>query len=119
MQLHTVIFTAVFLTKLYGQVYNFPVIHGLVAQLGAHHIRIVGVGSSNLLTSTNQNGTFGYQKFRFGLSEPQALHGCFSKCQFYCSESKLPPYEGMPFFSSIILLNFEFNTGIFSKDVVY
>ena len=26
--------------------------HGLVAQLGAHHIRIVGVGSSNLLEST-------------------------------------------------------------------
>ncbi len=26
--------------------------HGLVAQLGAHHIRIVGVGSSNLLKST-------------------------------------------------------------------
>ena len=25
---------------------------GLVAQLGAHHIRIVGVGSSNLLKST-------------------------------------------------------------------
>ena len=33
--------------------YNFEVIHGLVAQLGAHHIRIVGVGSSNLLKSTN------------------------------------------------------------------
>ncbi len=28
--------------------------YGLVAQLGAHHIRIVGVGSSNLLKSTNQ-----------------------------------------------------------------
>ena len=27
---------------------------GLVAQLGAHHIRIVGVGSSNLLKSTNK-----------------------------------------------------------------
>ena len=27
---------------------------GLVAQLGAHHIRIVGVGSSNLLKSTKQ-----------------------------------------------------------------
>ena len=26
--------------------------NGLVAQLGAHHIRIVGVGSSNLLKST-------------------------------------------------------------------
>lgn len=28
--------------------------HGLVAQLGAHHIRIVGVGSSNLLKSTKK-----------------------------------------------------------------
>ena len=28
-------------------------LYGLVAQLGAHHIRIVGVGSSNLLKSTN------------------------------------------------------------------
>ena len=28
--------------------------HGLVAQLGAHHIRIVGVGSSNLLKSTRK-----------------------------------------------------------------
>ena len=28
--------------------------YGLVAQLGAHHIRIVGVGSSNLLKSTNK-----------------------------------------------------------------
>ena len=36
--------------------YNFGV-HGLVAQLGAHHIRIVGVGSSNLLKSTNKNAT--------------------------------------------------------------
>ena len=33
--------------------YNMPV-NGLVAQLGAHHIRIVGVGSSNLLKSTNK-----------------------------------------------------------------
>ncbi len=31
--------------------YNLYV-HGPVAQLGAHHIRIVGVGSSNLLRST-------------------------------------------------------------------
>ena len=31
--------------------YNIRV-NGLVAQLGAHHIRIVGVGSSNLLEST-------------------------------------------------------------------
>ncbi len=31
--------------------YNLNV-NGLVAQLGAHHIRIVGVGSSNLLEST-------------------------------------------------------------------
>ena len=30
------------------------VTYGLVAQLGAHHIRIVGVGSSNLLESTKQ-----------------------------------------------------------------
>ena len=30
------------------------VLLGLVAQLGAHHIRIVGVGSSNLLKSTNK-----------------------------------------------------------------
>ena len=29
-------------------------LYGLVAQLGAHHIRIVGVGSSNLLKSTNK-----------------------------------------------------------------
>ena len=28
--------------------------NGLVAQLGAHHIRIVGVGSSNLLKSTKE-----------------------------------------------------------------
>ena len=28
--------------------------NGLVAQLGAHHIRIVGVGSSNLLKSTSK-----------------------------------------------------------------
>ena len=33
--------------------------YGLVAQLGAHHIRIVGVGSSNLLKSTNKNAAFG------------------------------------------------------------
>ncbi len=29
-------------------------VYGPVAQLGAHHIRIVGVGSSNLLRSTNK-----------------------------------------------------------------
>ena len=34
--------------------YNFVVTYGLVAQLGAHHIRIVGVGSSNLLKSTKK-----------------------------------------------------------------
>ena len=37
--------------------YNMPV-NGLVAQLGAHHIRIVGVGSSNLLKSTNKKSPF-------------------------------------------------------------
>ena len=31
-----------------------PQLNGLVAQLGAHHIRIVGVGSSNLLKSTKR-----------------------------------------------------------------
>ena len=31
--------------------------NGLVAQLGAHHIRIVGVGSSNLLKSTMKEST--------------------------------------------------------------
>ena len=31
--------------------------HGPVAQLGAHYIRIVGVGSSNLLRSTNEKTT--------------------------------------------------------------
>ena len=34
--------------------YNAPIPHGPVAQLGAHYIRIVGVGSSNLLRSTNK-----------------------------------------------------------------
>ncbi len=36
--------------------YNIRVVYGLVAQLGAHHIRIVGVGSSNLLKSTKKEG---------------------------------------------------------------
>ena len=31
--------------------------HGLVAQLGAHRIRIAGVGSSNLLESTKKKTT--------------------------------------------------------------
>ena len=33
--------------------YNIPV-HGLVAQLGAHHIRIVGVEGSNPFKSTKR-----------------------------------------------------------------
>ena len=33
--------------------YNIPV-HGLVAQLGAHHIRIVGVEGSNPFKSTKK-----------------------------------------------------------------
>ena len=33
------------------------VLYGPVAQLGAHYIRIVGVGSSNLLRSTKKNTT--------------------------------------------------------------
>ena len=45
--------------------------YGPVAQLGAYHIRIVGVGSSNLLRSTNKKGTFVYQKFLFCLSKPR------------------------------------------------
>ncbi len=35
--------------------YNFGVRYGLVAQLGAHHIRIVGVEGSNPFKSTNKN----------------------------------------------------------------
>ena len=42
----------VFLDKRNRQEYNNSCKQGLVAQLGAHHIRIVGVGSSNLLKST-------------------------------------------------------------------
>ena len=41
------------LTNIPSTIYNF-LAPGLVAQLGAHHIRIVGVGSSNLLKSTNE-----------------------------------------------------------------
>ena len=45
-------FPFLFLTKFFpGSIIS---LHGLVAQLGAHHIRIVGVGSSNLLKSTNK-----------------------------------------------------------------
>ena len=36
--------------------YNIRV-HGLVAQLGAHHIRIVGVEGSNPFKSTNRKAT--------------------------------------------------------------
>ena len=36
--------------------------HGLVAQLGAHHIRIVGVEGSNPFKSTKKEVTFVYQK---------------------------------------------------------
>ena len=39
--------------------------HGPVAQLGAHYIRIVGVGSSNLLRSTKKKTPFGV--FFFGM----------------------------------------------------
>ena len=46
------------------RVYNSRYRQGLVAQLGAHHIRIVGVGSSNLLKSTkkkdHQKGGFSF-----------------------------------------------------------
>ena len=35
--------------------------NGLVAQLGAHHIRIVGVEGSNPFKSTNKNAAFGRQ----------------------------------------------------------
>ena len=37
--------------------YNFVVVNGLVAQLGAHHIRIVGVEGSNPFKSTNKEAT--------------------------------------------------------------
>ena len=41
--------------------------HGPVAQLGAHYIRIVGVGSSNLLGSTKKTGSpFGGPVFLSG-----------------------------------------------------
>ncbi len=49
--------------------------HGLVAQLGAHHIRIVGVGSSNLLESTkNDSHPVGWLQlfiniWRFGIPD--------------------------------------------------
>ena len=44
------------LDKFPGQRYNNRVI-GLVAQLGAHHIRIVGVEGSNPFKSTIQTGS--------------------------------------------------------------
>ena len=42
------------LDKAHPRQYN-QYCYGPVAQLGAHYIRIVGVGSSNLLRSTNKN----------------------------------------------------------------
>ena len=47
------LFAEPLLDKLESRQYNLNG-YGLVAQLGAHHIRIVGGGSSNLLKSTNQ-----------------------------------------------------------------
>ena len=41
-----------FLTFNFTRTIMSSYLNGLVAQLGAHHIRIVGVGSSNLLKST-------------------------------------------------------------------
>ena len=38
--------------------YNLFVIHGPVAQLGAHHIRIVGVVGSNPIRSTKKGAAF-------------------------------------------------------------
>ena len=43
--------------------------NGLVAQLGAHHIRIVGVGSSNLLKSTMKENTTQRVVFSFIMDE--------------------------------------------------
>ena len=39
--------------------------HGLVAQLGAHHIRIVGVESSNLFKSTRKKSSLSIDKGDF------------------------------------------------------
>ena len=48
------------------KLYNF--INGLVAQLGAHRIRIAGVGSSNLLKSTNKKATLkGWFSYWYGI----------------------------------------------------
>ena len=49
----------------------FNVIYGLVAQLGAHHIRIVGVGSSNLLESTNKKPPFGVVFYWYGICDEE------------------------------------------------
>ncbi len=43
-------------------------VFGLVAQLGAHHIRIVGVGSSNLLKSTKEKHHSIGVVFLFGMA---------------------------------------------------
>ena len=66
-------FPFLFLTKFFpGSIIS---LHGLVAQLGAHHIRIVGVGSSNLLKSTTREpdeltncDLYGWQFVRPGVS---------------------------------------------------
>ena len=42
--------------------YNIRV-HGLVAQLGAHHIRIVGVEGSNPFKSTSKNSRLNRRLF--------------------------------------------------------
>ena len=48
-----------FLDKEILQRYNRPVSNGLVAQLGAHRIRIAEVEGSNPFKSTNKNAAFG------------------------------------------------------------
>ena len=56
--------------------------YGLVAQLGAHHIRIVGVGSSNLLKSTAQRAKM-QTNLRKSIYTAPPGWGCGFVC--YCS----------------------------------
>ena len=70
----------------YGN-YNKSGKYGLVAQLGAHRIRIAGVGSSNLLESTKKEDHLsGWSSFLVDLKRRFEDHKCNMPVAYCCNQ---------------------------------
>ena len=73
-------------------------LHGLVAQLGAHHIRIVGVEGSNPFKSTKRKATSSEVAF-LGMGSTQKGFEQFDPACHRQAGRRVPPRAATPIFA--------------------